>query len=110
MSFVGRAFPLEEADEHLARLRSWGLTFLRLLVPAEAVGHAGTGAYEFEYLDYFREVVCRAGKHGLHLFIDPHQDACYRGTGQVEFWHNQRIAVARSQGIENEESDPLTGI
>ena len=41
VSFVGRPFPLEEADEHFARLRSWGLTFLRFLVTWEAVEHAG---------------------------------------------------------------------
>ncbi|KAG6899895.1 hypothetical protein C0993_005581 [Termitomyces sp. T159_Od127] len=27
VSFVGRPFPLEEAPEHFARLRRWGLTF-----------------------------------------------------------------------------------
>ena len=32
VSFVGRPFPLSEADEHLSRLRLWGLTFVRLLV------------------------------------------------------------------------------
>ena len=29
VSFVGRPFPLEEADEHFSRLRAWGFTFLR---------------------------------------------------------------------------------
>ena len=81
VSFVGRPFPLEEADEHLARLRSWGLTFLRLLVPWEAVEHGGPGVYDLEYLDYLREVVRRAGEHGLHLFIDPHQDVWSRMSG-----------------------------
>jgi hypothetical protein len=28
-SYVGRPFPLEEADEHWARLKSWGLTFCK---------------------------------------------------------------------------------
>lgn len=32
VSFVGRPFPLEEADEHFARLKHWGLTFLRFIV------------------------------------------------------------------------------
>lgn len=32
VSFVGRPFPLDEAEEHFARLRAWGLTFLRFLV------------------------------------------------------------------------------
>ena len=27
VSFVGRPFPLEEADEHFKRLRDWGLIF-----------------------------------------------------------------------------------
>jgi hypothetical protein len=38
VSFIGRPFPLDESDEHFARLREWGFTFLRLLVPWEAVG------------------------------------------------------------------------
>lgn len=81
VSFVGRPFPLEEADEHLARLRAWGLTFVRLLVTWEAVEHAGPGLYDEEYLDYIREVVRRAGEHGITVFIDPHQDVWSRFSG-----------------------------
>ena len=43
VSFVGRPFPLGEADEHFARLREWGMTFLRLVVTWEAVEHPGPG-------------------------------------------------------------------
>ena len=81
VSFVGRPFPLDEADEHFRRLRRWGLTFLRLLVTWEAVEHEGPGLYDREYLDYLTEVVRRAGEHGLQLFIDPHQDAWSRFSG-----------------------------
>ena len=81
VSFVGRPFPLDEADEHLARLRAWGLTFLRLLVTWEAVEHAGPGLYDEAYLDYLRAVVEKAGQHGMHLFIDPHQDVWSRFSG-----------------------------
>ena len=35
VSFVGRPFPLEEADEHFRRLRAWGMTFLRFLIPGD---------------------------------------------------------------------------
>jgi hypothetical protein len=81
VSFVGRPFPLEEADEHFRRLRSWGLTFLRLLVTWEAVEHEGPGEYDQEYLEYLEELVHRAGDHGLKLFVDPHQDVWSRICG-----------------------------
>jgi hypothetical protein len=81
VSFVGRPFPLEEADEHFARLKSWGLTFLRFLITWEAVEHQGPGQYDQEYLDYLTLVVEKAGEHGFTLFIDPHQDVWSRFTG-----------------------------
>ena len=81
VSFVGRPFPLEEADEHFSRLRAWGLTFLRFLVTWEAIEHAGPGQYDSEYLDYLEQVVRRAGAHGFRLFIDPHQDVWSRMCG-----------------------------
>lgn len=81
VSFVGRPFPLEEADEHFARLRAWGLTFLRFLVTWEAIEHAGPGIYDEEYLDYLYAVVKKAGEYGIDLFIDPHQDVWSRMSG-----------------------------
>ncbi|KAF9330774.1 hypothetical protein BGZ91_012382, partial [Linnemannia elongata] len=39
--FLGRPFPRDQADEHFSRLRRWGLTFVRLLVPWEALEHSG---------------------------------------------------------------------
>ena len=81
VSFVGRPFPLDEADEHFSRLRGWGLTFLRFLITWEAIEHAGPGIYDEEYLDYLVAVVRKAGEHGLHLFIDPHQDVWSRMSG-----------------------------
>jgi hypothetical protein len=81
VSFVGRPFPLEEAGEHLARLRAWGFTFLRFLVTWEALEHAGPGVHDEAYLDYVYEIVRRAGEHGIDLFIDPHQDVWSRMSG-----------------------------
>ncbi len=81
VSFVGRPFPLEEADEHFSRLRRWGFTFLRFLVTWEAVEHSGPGAYDLEYLEFVEAVVRKAGEHGMTLFIDPHQDVWSRFTG-----------------------------
>jgi hypothetical protein len=81
VSFVGRPFPLEEADGHLGRLRAWGFTFLRLLVTWEAIEHAGPGEYDEEYVDYVRAVAEKAGRCGFSLYIDPHQDVWSRFTG-----------------------------
>ena len=81
VSFVGRPFPLEQADEHFARLRQWGLTFLRFLTTWEAVEHAGPGLYDQEYLDYLYAVVRKAGEYGISMFIDPHQDVWSRFSG-----------------------------
>ena len=81
VSFVGRPFPLEEADEHFGRLRSWGFSVLRFLVTWEAVEHTGPGIYDEAYLDYLVAVVRKAGEHGFDLFIDPHQDVWSRFSG-----------------------------
>ncbi len=81
VSFVGRPFPLDEADEHFRRLRTWGLTFLRFLVTWEAIEHAGPGIYDQEYLDYLRAVIEKAAEYGITVFIDPHQDVWSRFTG-----------------------------
>ena len=81
VSFVGRPFPLEEADEHLLRLRSWGFNCLRFNVAWEAIEHAGPGQYDHDYITYVRKVLERAAAHGLWVYIDPHQDAWSRFTG-----------------------------
>ncbi|MGD0707922.1 MAG: cellulase family glycosylhydrolase [Anaerolineaceae bacterium] len=81
VSFVGRPFPLAEADEHFKRLRQWGFTFLRLLTTWEAIEHAGPGQYDEEYLDYLYAIVKKAGEYGMTLFIDPHEDVWSRFSG-----------------------------
>lgn len=81
VSFVGRPFPLEDADAHLTRIAGWGFNCLRLLTTWEAVEHAGPGEYDEAYLDYFAAICAKAGRHGLHIFIDFHQDVWSRMSG-----------------------------
>lgn len=81
VSFIGRPFPLSEAEEHLGRLRHWGFNCLRLLTTWEACEHEGPGKYDEAYLDYFAEVCRLAGEYGLYVFIDFHQDVWSRMSG-----------------------------
>lgn len=81
VSFVGRPFALQDADEHYRRLRDWGFNCLRFLTTWEAIEHAGPGEYDEAYLDHLAAVVGRAADYGLHVFIDPHQDVWSRLTG-----------------------------
>ena len=81
VSFVGRPFPLEEADGHFNRLRRWGFTFIRFLITWEAIEHAGPDLYDEEYLDFLHAVIKKAGEYDIQMFIDPHQDAWSRFSG-----------------------------
>ncbi len=81
VSFIGRPFPLAEADEHFSRLRAWGFNCIRMLTTWEAVEHRGPNDYDAEYLDYFAELCRLAGDYGLYLFVDFHQDVWSRMSG-----------------------------
>lgn len=81
VSFVGRPFPLAEADDHFARLRAWGFNCLRLLATWEAIEHEGPGCYDHDYLHYMRALCERAGAAGFYVFIDMHQDVWSRMSG-----------------------------
>lgn len=80
-SFVGRPFPLEEADRELARIRDWGFGFVRLLVLWEGLEGKAPGLYDEAYLDYLGAVVKKAAARGLLVLLDLHQDIWGRPTG-----------------------------
>ncbi|MFX1567448.1 MAG: cellulase family glycosylhydrolase [Promethearchaeota archaeon] len=81
VSFVGRPFPLKEADEHFSRLKHWGFNCLRFLVTWEAIEHSRPGQYDNEYLEYLEEVLKVAESYKFYTFIDPHQDVWSRMSG-----------------------------
>jgi len=81
VSFVGRPFPLEEAEEHFHRLKVWGFNCIRMLTTWEAIEHQGPGIYDEEYLSYFTEIIRLAGEFGFYVFVDFHQDVWSRMTG-----------------------------
>lgn len=82
VSFVGRPFPLEQAADHLERIKSMGYNTIRYLVCWEAIEHEGPGKHDQAFIDYTIEVlriIYRIG--GLYVFIDPHQDVWSRYCG-----------------------------
>ncbi len=81
LSFVGRPFPLKDADIHFQRLKAWGFHFLRFLVTWEAIEHEGPGIYDTAYLEYIKAIIIKADEYGINVLIDPHQDVWSRYTG-----------------------------
>ncbi len=81
ISFVGRPFPINEADEHFNRIKHWGFNCLRLLITWEAIEHKGPRSYDKEYLEYLEELLKIAENYKFYIFIDPHQDVWSRMTG-----------------------------
>ncbi|KAJ1551007.1 hypothetical protein HK096_003690 [Nowakowskiella sp. JEL0078] len=81
VSFIGRPFPLSEADEHFGRLKYLGYNFLRFNITWEALEHAGPGIYDKEYIEYVIAILFKAQEHGFRCFIDPHQDVWSRFSG-----------------------------
>lgn len=81
VSFIGRPFPSDEAQEHLERLKHWGFNCLRFLTTWEAIEHKGPKDYDTAYLDYLKKMVQLVSDLGFYIFIDPHQDVWSRMTG-----------------------------
>jgi len=81
ISFTGKPFPLEDAEERFAEMKKWGLRFNRLVIPWEALEHDGPGIYDEEYLAYLRKLLLVAEKYGISMWIDPHQDVWGRAAG-----------------------------
>ena len=52
VSFIGRPFPIQDAETHFARLESWGFNLIRFLTSWEAIEHQGPKQYDTAYLSY----------------------------------------------------------
>jgi hypothetical protein len=95
VSFVGRPFPLEEAESQFERLARWGFTFIRFTITWEALEHEGPGIYDEEYLSYVRKILNIAHEKGISVFMDPHQDVWSRWTGGdgAPAWTMQKLGM-----------------
>lgn len=74
VSFVGRPFPLSDADKWFSVLRDLGFNSIRLVVNWEAVEHDGPGKFDYEYLNYIREIVKKANEYGIYVLVNFHEN------------------------------------
>ncbi|MBM3195879.1 MAG: glycoside hydrolase family 5 protein [Chlamydiae bacterium] len=73
-SFVNRPFPLEEAKEHLHRIKDLGMNHIRFLTTWEAIEGKGPKVYDEEYIAYVVDFCQLAADMGIYVLIDMHQD------------------------------------
>ena len=74
ISYVGRPFPLEEADKWFKSLHDQGFNSVRLLAIWEAIEHEGRGIYDQDYLQYFEDIVRIAGENDIYVLINFHEN------------------------------------
>lgn len=82
VSFVGRPFPVDEAEQHFSRIKLWGYNTIRYLVTWEAIEHEGPGKYDAGYVEYtiaILRIIEKVG--GLYVFLECHQDVWLRFSG-----------------------------
>jgi len=86
VSYTGKPFADEqEAGQWWARLRSWGIGVVRLVVCWEALEPREMGVYDEEYISYLHMLVRKADEAGLRVFIDGHQDVvCMRAPSSFQ--------------------------
>jgi len=73
-TYVGKPFPLEEADIHFGQLRRLGFNVIRLIVSWEGIQPEAPDRFDEEYLDYLQQIVAAANEHRIYVLLDMHQD------------------------------------
>lgn len=92
-TYIGRPFPLKEADEHFGRIRGLGFNAIRLLFMWEAVYPDERGVPDTEYLDYFEALIRKAGEHQLYVLINAHENLWSR-----HLWANYNAKAPGTRG------------
>ena len=77
-SYVGKPFPLDQADRHFATLQQMGFNSIRLLVMWEGLQPTGPDEVDAAYVAYLRGIVQAAGRHGVRVLLEMHQDVFSR--------------------------------
>lgn len=117
VSFVGRPFALDTADDQFALIKSWGFNTIRYVFTWESIEHAGPGKYDDDFCEYVVKTLRIAEKYGFLVFMDPHQDVWGRFSGGsgAPMWtyyacgmDPQKFNVTRAAVVQNTMKDPET--
>ena len=73
-TYIGKPFSMADAQKRFKELRGAGFNVVRLMVMWEGVEPRKKGVYDQKYLAYVRDLVKMAGKYGIHVLMDFHQD------------------------------------
>lgn len=73
-NYVGKPFPLEDADKHFEQIRALGFNTIRLNLMWEGVQPLSPYDVNEEYIDYIGSIVEKANEHGIYVLLDMHQD------------------------------------
>ncbi len=73
-TYVGRPFPLEEADARFEAMRQQGFNSIRLLFMWESVTPDSPDDVDEEFLDYFEQIIAKANEYGIYVLINMHEN------------------------------------
>ncbi|CDO92544.1 unnamed protein product [Kluyveromyces dobzhanskii CBS 2104] len=118
-NFVNHPININEVEEHITRLKSMGYNTIRFCFNWEALEHKGPGQYDFEYIEYVRQVLLKIYELGdIYIYFDPHQDVWSRFTGGsgAPLWtlhaagfQPKRLSVTQAAILHNDYIDEDSG-
>ncbi len=92
-TYVGRPFPLDDAEKWFAQLRDLGFNSIRLLYIWEAVFPDSYEEPDTEFLDYFERIIELAGQYGIYVLINCHENMWSR-----HLWANYNEEAEGTKG------------
>lgn len=73
-TYVGKPFPLEDADRHFRQLKELGFNVIRLTLNWEGIQPESPDSFDEEYLNYIQKIVEKANEYNIYVLLDMHQD------------------------------------